>query len=57
MPLTIKLAKSLVKSLPESEFIKSERPGYSYVPKEVTYGQVEQRWLVVQSESILDFGF
>jgi hypothetical protein len=57
VPLTIKLAKSLVKSLPESEFIKSERPGYSYVPKEVTYGQVEQRWLVVQSESILDFGF
>ncbi len=50
VPLTITLAKSLVKSLPESEFIKSKKPGYSYVPKEVTYGHVEQRWLVVQSE-------
>jgi transposase len=50
VPLTIASAKSLVKNLPESEFLKSEKPGYSYVPKEVTYGEIAQRWLVVQSE-------
>jgi transposase len=50
VPLTIKSAKNLVMSLAESEFVKSEKPGYSYVQKKITYGDIEQRWLVVQSQ-------
>jgi transposase len=50
VPLTIKLAKSLVMSLAESEFVKSEKIGYSYAQKKITYGDIEQRWLVVQSQ-------
>jgi transposase len=50
VPLTIKQAKSLVMNLAESEFVKSEKPGYSYVQKKINYGDIEQRWLVVQSQ-------
>jgi transposase len=48
--LTIKAAKSLVMSLTESEFVKSEKSGYSYAQKKINYGDIEQRWLVVQSQ-------
>ncbi|MBG1261355.1 hypothetical protein [Nostoc commune] len=51
VPLTIKLAKNLVMSLAESEFVKSEKTGYSYAQKKITYGNIEQRWLVVQSQN------
>jgi transposase len=47
VPLTIKLAKSLVMSLAESEFVKSEKSGYSYAQRKITYGDIGQRWLVV----------
>ncbi|RAM51031.1 MAG: IS1634 family transposase [Hapalosiphonaceae cyanobacterium JJU2] len=50
VPLTIKLAKNLVRSLAESEFVKSEKKGYSYAQKRINYGNIEQRWLVVQSQ-------
>jgi hypothetical protein len=33
VPLTLKSAKALVTTLPESEFIKSELDGYSYLEK------------------------
>jgi transposase len=49
VPLSIKEAKLLVSTLPESEFVECELKGYSSVAKIVTYGEVEQRWLVVQS--------
>ena len=49
VPLSIKEAKLLTSSLPESEFIKSELKQYSYVSKKITYAGIEQRWLVVQS--------
>jgi transposase len=49
VPLTLKSAKALVTTLPESEFIKSELDGYSYLEKKVSYADVEQRWLVVES--------
>jgi transposase len=49
VPLSIKEAKLLVSTLPESEFVECELKGYSYVAKIATYGGVEQRWLVVQS--------
>jgi transposase len=50
VPLSIKEAKLLVSTLSESEFVECELKGYSYVAKIVTYGEVEQRWLVVQSQ-------
>ncbi|MBD2452012.1 IS1634 family transposase [Nostoc sp. FACHB-152] len=50
VPLTIKSAKILVMSLTESEFVKSEKSGYSYAQKKINYGGIEQRWLVVQSQ-------
>lgn len=49
VPLTIKEAKILVTTLPESEFIQSKIDGYSFVEQKVTYAGVKQRWLVVQS--------
>ncbi len=49
VPLTIKEAKQLVTNLPQLDFVQSKIHGYSYVEKRVTYGGIEQRWLVVQS--------
>jgi len=45
VPLTITSAKNLVMSLAESEFVKSEKSGYSYAQKKINYGDIEQRWL------------
>jgi transposase len=50
VPLTIKSAKNLVMSLAELEFVKSEKAEYSYAENKITYGDIEQRWLVVQSQ-------
>ncbi|MBD2565940.1 MULTISPECIES: IS1634 family transposase [Nostoc] len=50
VPLTIKLAQSLISTLPKSEFTPSKLSGYKFVEKTVTYAGCEQRWLVVQSE-------
>ena len=50
VPLSIKEAKLLTSTLPESEFKKSKLRGYSYVAKKITYAGIEQRWLVVQSQ-------
>ncbi len=49
VPLTIKEAKILVTTLPESEFVQSKIDGYSSIEKKVSYAGIEQRWLVVQS--------
>jgi transposase len=50
VPLSIKSAQSLISTLPESELIDSNLPGYKFVSKTVTYAEIEQRWLVVQSQ-------
>lgn len=50
VPLSIKAAQLLVSELPESEFIESELSGYSFKENRITYGDIEQRWLVVQSQ-------
>ena len=50
VPLSIKEAKLLTSTLPESEFIKSNLWGYSYVARKIIYAGIEQRWLVVQSQ-------
>lgn len=50
VPLSIKLAQSLVSTLADSEFVESELSGYSFKENQITYGDIEQRWLVVQSQ-------
>jgi hypothetical protein len=48
--LSIKSAQSLISTLPESEFIDRNLPGYKLASKIVNYAGLEQRWLVVQSQ-------
>lgn len=50
VPLTIKAAVALVQEITEAELIPSSLTGYSYKEVKKTYGGVEQRWLLVQSE-------
>jgi transposase len=50
VPLSLKSAQSLISTLPESEFIDSNLPGYKFASKTVTYAGIDQRWLVVQSQ-------
>ncbi len=50
VPLSIKIAQSLVSTLADSEFVESELSGYSFKENQITYGNIEQRWLVVQSQ-------
>ncbi|MBG1268497.1 IS1634 family transposase, partial [Nostoc sp. WHI] len=49
VPITIKKAKNLVKALSSTELKPSELKGYSYQESKVTYGEIEQRWLLVES--------
>ncbi|WP_366933903.1 IS1634 family transposase [Nostoc sp. NMS9] len=51
VPGTVKSAQFLVANTAESEFVKSELSGYSFGVKNITYGGIEQRWLVVQSQA------
>ena len=51
VPLSLSEAKRLVSSISDSELIKSQINGYSYVVKENSYAGVKQRWLVVESEA------
>ncbi|AHJ26461.1 Transposase [Nodularia spumigena CCY9414] len=37
-------------NLADSEFVESELSGYSFKENQITYGDIEQRWLVVQSQ-------
>ncbi|WP_414530947.1 IS1634 family transposase, partial [Nodularia chucula] len=50
VPLSIKAAKSLISTIPESEFIDSKIPGYKLASRTENYAGIEQRWLVVQSQ-------
>jgi transposase len=49
VPLSIKAAKNLVREQEEKELIVSTNQGYSYWEKRISYGGVEQRWLLVES--------
>jgi transposase len=49
VPLSIKAAKNLVREIEEKELIASTNQGYSYWEKRISYGGVEQRWLLVES--------
>ena len=50
VPLSIKKAKNLVKALTSIEFKETTQKGYSYYEQQVTYGGVEQRWVIVESQ-------
>ncbi len=49
VPLSIKKAKNLVNAFIIKDLNKSEIKGYSYQEKTVSYGGIEQRWLLVES--------
>ena len=49
VPLSIKKAKNLVKAFTIEELKASEIKGYSYREEKVSYGGIEQRWLLVES--------
>ncbi|MDJ0695649.1 IS1634 family transposase, partial [Mastigocoleus sp. MO_188.B34] len=51
VPLSLAEAKRLVANINDSELVKSQINGYSYVAKESSYASVKQRWLIVQSEA------
>ncbi len=50
VPLSIKKAKNLVKALFSVELKETEQKGYRYQEEFVTYGGVDQRWVLVESE-------
>ena len=50
VPLSINKAKDLVKTVKRESLKSSEEKGYSYSAEQVTYGGIEQRWLIVESE-------
>ncbi|RUS92265.1 IS1634 family transposase [Trichormus variabilis] len=49
VPLSIKKAKNLVKAFINNDLKASEIKGYSYIEEKVSYGGIEQRWLLVES--------
>lgn len=49
VPISIKKAKNLIKAFTSNELKPSEIKGYSYQESKVTYGGIEQRWLLVES--------
>ena len=49
VPFSLKLAKSLVQNVTSSQLEKSSQEGYSYCEQKVTYAEIEQRWLIVES--------
>ncbi|MEO1148982.1 MAG: IS1634 family transposase, partial [Cyanobacteria bacterium J06638_22] len=50
VPLTLKSASQLVDELDEDAFVSSALEGYSFVERELDYGGINQRWIVVCSE-------
>ncbi len=49
VPLSIKKAKNLVKASINNEMKACKIKGYSYIEEKVSYGGIEQRWLLVES--------
>jgi transposase len=50
VPLSIKKAKILVKSVNKDSLKDSDTKGYSYYEEKMTYGGIEQRWILIESE-------
>ncbi len=51
VPLTINEAKELVSTISEEQLVNSEIEGYKLAVHKSHYGGIEQRWLVVESQS------
>jgi transposase len=49
VPLSIKKAKNLVKAFINNDLKACKIKGYSYLEEKVSYGGIEQRWLLVES--------
>ena len=49
VPLSIKKAKNLVKAPISKELKPTDIKGYSYQEEKISYGGIEQRWLVIES--------
>ncbi len=50
VPLSIKEAKEIVSNLASEDFTNSEIKGYLYQEIANNYGEIKQRWLVVESQ-------
>ena len=50
VPLSIKKAKDLIRAAKSESMKDSEDQEYRYSAEKVTYGGIEQRWLIVESE-------
>lgn len=50
VPLTVKAACQLVRDISQEELKPSQLTGYSYKEVQKTYGGIQQRWLVVESQ-------
>ncbi len=51
VPLSIKAAQFYVRETPDSEFIETALEGYKAVEKEINYGGIKQKWIIVESET------
>ena len=50
VPLSLGKAKDLVNNVLEKELTQSSIEGYSWKEQVITYGEIKQRWLLVQSQ-------
>ncbi len=50
VPLSIKKAKELVKSVKKDSLEESSSKSYNYYEQKMTYGGIEQRWILIESE-------
>jgi transposase len=50
VPLSIKAAQLYTKQISEAEFIETELEGYKVVEKNSNYGNIEQLWLIIESQ-------
>jgi transposase len=51
VPLTLKSARQLIEQLSSKDFVESTIPGYRWAAHTSNYGGVNQRWLIVESET------
>jgi transposase len=51
VPLSIKLAQDKILNIEDDQWTDSEISGYKMVEKESDYGEIKQRWLIVESEA------
>lgn len=51
VPLSIKLAQDKILNIEDDQWTDSEISGYKMVEKSSDYGEIKQRWLIVESEA------